>query len=93
MRHVVVRRAAVSFGAALLVCAAVFAWLVRGEAPVASQNGKGAFARYCATCHTAADVAAGTTLELLHDHGEAPESDDRAILDYLNELEDVKRRQ
>lgn len=53
-------------------------------------QGRPAFERYCATCHDATDLRARASAQpredlerFLRDHGDAPDADDQAILDYL----------
>lgn len=96
MRRAAVQRAAFPLGAAVLALAALFAWLVNREgtpAGTAPAAGAARFEAHCASCHVAeglrlriggADAARRRELErFLQRHGDAPDADDRLILDYL----------
>ena len=101
MRHVVVGRATVLFGADLVLYAAGFPWRVRDEASAPggaespSADSAKLFQQHCGGCHAADDLrpqvreggADGrAALEtFLRDHGEAADAEDRVILDYLGE--------
>jgi mono/diheme cytochrome c family protein len=69
MRHVIVRRTAFLFGAALLACSAVFAWLVTprqqpalsAPPPVTALGGAALFQSHCASCHSVEDLQSGVT--------------------------------
>jgi len=96
MRPAAVQRAALLLGAAVLALAALFGWLVireRTRAGTAPASGATRFEAHCASCHVAeglrlriggADAARRRELErFLRRHGDAPDADDRLILDYL----------
>ena len=81
-------------GAAFVVWAGVFAWIVgRGpadEPPAAtpaSVTGAVLFERHCGSCHAVEDLRAAAadaeTLTFLESHGEASGEEDRLILDYM----------
>ncbi len=98
MRHLVVRRATLLFGAGLVIYAAGFAWLAGdepapGAADTVAADGALAFERHCAACHAASGLRAGMRTEgagahdrleiFLRDHGDASDVDDQLILDFL----------
>jgi mono/diheme cytochrome c family protein len=103
MRHVAVRRVTGFLGAAFVLCAVAFVWLVRDErsAPAAavrpSADGSLLFERHCAACHGVGDLRGRlrdpqamerTALEaFLRDHGDATDEEDRLIVDFLAGVE------
>jgi mono/diheme cytochrome c family protein len=63
MRHVIVNRIVVVFGAVLIAAVALFAWAATRPVPPAAPEqpgptGADLFARHCAMCHDAEDVGA-----------------------------------
>jgi mono/diheme cytochrome c family protein len=97
MRHVLVRRTALLLGATLLGCAGLFSWVVNRQAvpqppPASAVPGAAPFQSHCVSCHTAENLRL-TLLgspdrrpeieRFLVAHGDASDSDDRLILDYL----------
>jgi mono/diheme cytochrome c family protein len=63
MRHVIVNRIVVVFGAVLIAAVALFTWAATRPIPQAAPQqtgptGEDLFARHCAMCHDAEDVGA-----------------------------------
>lgn len=107
MRHVVVRRTALTLAAALAACAVVFVRLVAPRMPALpahpqSTEGSALFQAHCASCHELSAlrerVAVARTgraaLEaLLTHHGDASVDEARLILDVVLERTAAPRRE